>query len=133
METESGNRPQDAAEKRFFSSINQECRETVQLNAEFIEDMQELRIRSAEISSLHDEWILTLQEENAETERWCEFREQYKTQEEFENSLTYDSSEEYEYYWNSDEYKPLGEARENNTSACEALMDALEREEEDIC
>lgn len=122
---------QDANKKRFFSSSNQNCKETIQLNEEFIEDVQEMRIRSAEIKDLHDEWVLTLQEENEEAERWCEFREGYDTWESFEDSLTYDPSDDYSFYWESEEYQPLKEAEENTAAACEALE--VELEEEGVC
>ena len=121
----------DAAEKQSFTLSNQYCRETVQMTREIIEDVKDLRIRSAEVKALHDEWVLTLQEVNEETERWCEFRERHDTEEEFEESLTYDPSEEYEFYWNSEEYEPLSEAGENRTAACDALEEELDQE--DIC
>ena len=111
----------DKLEERLFSEQKDFCRLQLESDREFLDDIDGLIVRSSELRNLHEEWILTIEEELLERETWCDLIDEYDTWESFFDDDPLDT----------DEYAQLDEAEDRRADACEAVADALE--EESIC
>lgn len=111
----------EQADERFLEDFRQFCQLEIDISEEFLDHIEDLRGSSPAIQALHEEWVLTIEEELRARRTWCESVDEHDTWESLWEADPY----------GIDEYVELDEAIQKRAAACEALAEALQ--EERIC